>query len=414
MTELSIRTKAAFPKDDAVGSDVESVLDDTFAKRRQGKPIWEGKTTEWQHKSKPNVGWLPVQQRPDMEAFLCGNANSHNAAMDDYMQNVEDFGLAHSMDAGTSFARREMDLDAGSHNDWESASGSEVEIADDPASDYGWDSEILQDFKELSTSSDPMETVARILSKRTRQSGVQYLCVYEGSTTDDARWVPCGLLKSPTEKELARLFEETEALRIEQQEDNDNDTESGDSTEEEDKYDDEIIARVLQKQEELGLGSDDIVLYAGDDLFASPSPGAFSFDGARRLSAKRHPRSRGQRDPTFPSASAMADALSMDPYGGFDVMDIERPSLKYKKKGRRGQMPPELEDIDMNEQMQRSWEADRVKKRLRKVEREELRQQGLLGRKGKSPNLKVKYKGGVDMGDIAEEIREFLMGGMET
>ena len=105
----------------------------------------------------------------------------------------------------------------------------------------------------------------------------------------------------------------------------------------------------------------------------------------------------------------------MDPYNGFDIMDTERPSLKPKKKGRRGQMPFELlDDSDLNEQLQNAWENDRDKKRLKKAEREELRQQGLLGRKGKAPNLKVKYKDGIQMEDVLEEMREFLVGDMQT
>jgi hypothetical protein len=104
----------------------------------------------------------------------------------------------------------------------------------------------------------------------------------------------------------------------------------------------------------------------------------------------------------------------MDPYSGFDIMDTDRPSLRPKKKGRRGQMPPELDDSDLNEQLQNAWEADRSKKRLKKAEREQLRQQGLLGRKGKAPDLKVKYKNGIDMEDVVEEIREFMVGNMKT
>jgi hypothetical protein len=157
------------------------------------------------------------------------------------------------------------------------------------------------------------------------------------------------------------------------------------------------------------------MLYGGDEFFDSPAPAKFTSSGGYgRPNTKRQGRARGNRDPSFPSASAFADALDMDAYSGFDIMDTERPSLKLKKKGRRGQPPAALEDSDLNEQLQSSWAADRDKKRLKKAEREDLRQQGLLGRKGKSPNLKVKYQGGIVMEDIVEELREFLMGDMQT
>jgi hypothetical protein len=411
-----------------VGSDSDSVVEDHFAQRRGERPVWEGTTTAWQHRSKPNIGWLPVADRPDMDAFLRSDVNPRDAAMDDYMQNVEDFGLTGDMMGASGFARREMDLDAGSHNDWESLPGSQVE-QDDLPGDSGaakvndsWDSDMLRDLEDMSTSSDVMDTVERILSKRTRRSNLQYLCVYVGSVTDDARWLPATYLTSADEKKLIRAFEEEAYLRMLESSDSgstdgeeeDDDDDDDDEEEDDEELDDETIARVLQKQEELGLGSDEVLLYGADEYFSGPTNTKSFFGDYGRPNKKRQARTRGNRDPTFPSASAMADALAMDPYGGFDIMDTERPSLKPKKKGRRGQMPPELDDSDLNEQLQNSWEADRAKKRLKKAEREELRQQGLLGRKGKAPNLKVKYIGGISMEDVVEEIREFMLGNSQS
>lgn len=368
-----------------------------------------------------------------MSAFLAGDVNPRDAAMDDYMQNVEDFGLTDDMVAASTFARREMDLDAGSHNDWESASGSQA--GDVEAQSDSWNSEMLQDFEGMSTSSDVMDTVVQVLSKRNRKSGVQYLCVYEGSVVDDARWLPGSYLQSSAEKDLIQAFEAAFLLRkkaelgdssssdSERDEDDDDDDEDEDEDDDDDEFgdneelDDETIARVLQKQEELGLGADELMLFAADDYFrgSSRADDFIPLNGGRSNRRQQNRGGRRNREPTFPSASAMADALDMDPYNGFDIMDTERPSLKPKKKGRRGQMPFELlDDSDLNEQMQNAWENDRQKKRLKKAEREELRQQGLLGRKGKAPNLKVKYKDGIMMEDVVEEMREFLVGDMQT
>lgn len=433
-TATRVCIKASAEDSPESASDSDAVVQEQFERRRGGRPAWEGTTTEWQHRSKPNVGWLSNQDRPNMDAFLRGNVNPRDAAVDDYMQNIEDFGLAADAATASGFACREMDLDAGSHNDWESASDSqgaeehgkeegktyhEPHKSQEPQEPHdGWDSDMLHDLSQLSTSSDVMDTVARILAKRTRNNGPQYLCVYEGHVTDDARWLPCTFLKNPSEKLLVRAFEE-DAERREQQQSSSSEFADGDEEQgtdhDDEEFDDETIARVLQRQEELGLGSDEVLLYAGDEVFdvpfsAKPSPCGHT-SGSKRA---RQSRGRGNRETSFPSASALADALAMDPYGGFDIMDTERPSLRPKKKGRRGQMPPELEDPDLNEQLQSAWENDRAKKRLKKAEREELRQQGLLGRKGKSPNLKVKYQGGVTMEDVVEEIREFLIGDMQT
>lgn len=426
-------------------SDVEEVDQDQFAERRHGRPVWEGTTTEWVHRSKPGIGWLPPSERTHANMHPHSHTNPRDAALDDYMQNIEDFGFTHDLLTASAFACREMDLDAGSHNDWDPEAPSH-EGRHNHRDSEGWGSDLLQAFDDFSTSSDVAETVARILSKRTRQSGLQYLCVYEGSLIDDARWLPAAFLKSPNEKRMVQTFEaklmerdqqtptssdstgeyddvdgedEDEDEEEEEDEDDDDDDDDEEEDEDEDDYadelDDETIARILQKQEELGLGSDEMVLYGGDSFFKSSGSTKSSTFGAYRTSNKnRQSRKRGHREPSFPSASAMVDALEMDPYGGFDIMDTERPSLKPKKKGRRGQPPPELEDSDLNEQLQNAWAADRAKKRLKKAEREELRQQGLLGRKGKGPNLKVKYQGGIDMEDVVEELREFLVGDMHS
>jgi len=424
--DVSLRLKVTpvpTPVEDDEGSDADSVVQDLFANRLCGKPAWEGTTTPWEHRSKLGIGWMAVEDRPDMNAFLRGEVDPRNAAMDDYMQNVQDFGLTDEMlgKSGSGFARREMGADTSSSQGWVSAPNSEGEGEQDNEVEArgsdDWDSDMLRDMDDMSTSSDVMDTIVRILSKRTRNHNLSYLCVYEGSVTDDARWLPATYLTSGPEKALIKAFEEKVYIRSLEESSDSGSTDEEDDTEDDEELDDETIARVLQKQEELGLGSDEVLLYAGDAYFGGGKGTKASFKGHHhqsRPNMKRQSQGRGRRVPTFPSASAMVDALDADPYGAFDIMDTERPSLKPKKKGRRGQAPPELEDPDLNDQLQQSWEADRAKKRLKKAEREELRQQGLLGRKGKAANLKVKYKGGADMDDVLSEIREFMVGDMQT
>lgn len=371
--------------------------------------MWMTNTTSWESRSKPGIGWLPVQDRPEMASFINGTIDPKAAALEDYMQNIrEDVEADASL--ASSFAHRAIGVGSG-----------DVWVPENTDfKESGWTSDLLQDFDGFSTSSDVMDTIERIVATRVRKSGIQYLVLYEGSTSDDAHWLPASFLTSKKDLELVQLFK-AENLSLSRRFGGGSNTgisslsdQDDEDEEEAGMYDDERLARVLQRQEDLGLGSNEVVLYGGDDTFDRPTS-TFTSSSERfdRPSKKRQARSR-RSEPSFPSASAMADALDTDPYGGFDIMDAERPSLRPRKKGRRGQMPPELSDSDLNEQLQSAWDADRQKKRLKKAEREELRKLGLLGRRGKAPDLSVKYKDGVSMNDVVEEVREFMFSDMQT
>lgn len=118
---------------------------------------------------------------------------------------------------------------------------------------------------------------------------------------------------------------------------------------------------------------------------------------------KRH--EVGSLQPSLPTATAWVDA-----YDGFDVMDFERPSLRKKPKGRKGKLVLDISDSELEASMQMAWDNDRVKKKERKQEREELRSRGLLGSKTGKADLKQKYKEGMGLQAIKEEIKMFLMG----
>jgi hypothetical protein len=113
--------------------------------------------------------------------------------------------------------------------------------------------------------------------------------------------------------------------------------------------------------------------------------------------------------PSFPSASAFADALDSDPYFGFDIMDFDRPSLRKKPKGKQAIPELVLSDSEFEIELQEAWQNDRRKKKLRKKEREELRAQGLLGRKSGNPDLKAKYSKEMNMEQFMNELRSFLL-----
>lgn len=176
---------------------------------------------------------------------------------------------------------------------------------------------------------------------------------------------------------------------------------------------DEEIARILAKQEELGIAGDDLYLFddSGFGDLDTARAGLDSVVGGTGRRAKRR-GNRGRKSDHFPDATLMADVLEEDPYGGFDVMDFDRPSLKNKVKGRKS-LPDELEGLSDEEliaDLQSSWANDRKKKANKKAEREELRSMGLLGRghkKGKV-DMNARYGEGMNMNHLRMELEEFL------
>lgn len=249
-----------------------------------------------------------------------------------------------------------------------------------------WDTSNIEDLDDLSTSDGVMGEVQGIFSKRERKSGVQYLVVWEDQTMDEARWVPVTTLTSVTAQAHIKEFEAEEKLVTQfaavsdDEDDNDDDSIGSDDEDEDvadekdllqrkiDQMDDEQIARLLAKQEELGMGSDELLLFddAGDadeeEVFTVPR-GDLNF---MLPSTKKTRSKRPRRD--FPAATALADA-----YDGFDVMNFERPSLKKKPKGRKGKLIlDDVSDSELEESMRTAWDNDRIKKKERKQEREEV------------------------------------------
>lgn len=188
-----------------------------------------------------------------------------------------------------------------------------------------------------------------------------------------------------------------------------------------DQMTDEQLARLFAKQQEFGYDGDDLILDNGEYLSHSDVDGVGDVETARKglanISNFSYGRSRNKRrsgDGFFPSASVLADTV--DQYGdeGFDIMDLDRPSLRPTKRGRKGGLPPAMEalsDEDIKDTLRDQWSNDRDKKRLKKAEREELRMQGLLGRSGKfgKVDLSVKYIGGITIGQVHSELRIFLL-----
>lgn len=300
-----------------------------------------------------------------------------------------------------------------------------------------WDSADLEDFDDISTTDEEIGEVAQVLRQRSRPSGEQYLVTAVGKDTSDACWVPLAKLTSSSAAEKIRAFEQIREARIlETTGDSDEDSESDealedliDDIESEDdenarilkhtaRMTDEQIARALAKQEELGLGGDELLLFDGqvgdgddideddedDDDFAR-GDGFIPFSSKTHLSSRTKSRRNRRQHQSFPPAEAFADALEQDPYGAFDVMDFDRPSLRPKKKGRKSDFPFDLGPVDeeLAEQLRSTWSKDREKKAARKREKMEVREAALLEASERSHPAAIKA-----------EIQQFLIQEADT
>ncbi|EXJ89759.1 hypothetical protein A1O3_02826 [Capronia epimyces CBS 606.96] len=350
------------------------------------------------------------------------------AIMRDYIENLAFDDDSEEEDAGGRGGRSNehykfFDGSVQANQKVQTSSGTAIKETVGQAID--WDSADLEDFDDLSTTDEDVVEITQVLRHRVRPSGSQYLVTASGQDTSEARWILQGKLKSASALKEIRIFEEIRSMDIEDTESSDTESESDEALddlveniESEDEENarilkhtsrmtDEQIARALAKQEELGLGGDELMLFDGE--FGDDDDNEDEFAGDKDFipfSSKAHLSSRGKskrnrrhRD-NFPPAEAFADALEQDPYGAFDIMDFDRPSLRPKKKGRKSDLPFELglEDEELAEQIRNAWSKDREKKASRKREKQEAREAALLEASGRNAPVVIKA-----------EIRQFLV-----
>jgi hypothetical protein len=156
--------------------------------------------------------------------------------------------------------------------------------------------------------------------------------------------------------------------------------------------DDETFARLLAKQEELGMGGDDLAIFSS----------SFAQTGSR----KKAGAGRALRGPA--SASQVADA--------FDNLDLADWShLTGQSRKRRSKQPPNfnVDDSELESTMNTAWARDRERKKSRKLEREALRAEGLLDKNADPDDLRVKYRTGMKLDDVKTELTAFLLGSGE-
>lgn len=112
------------------------------------------------------------------------------------------------------------------------------------------------------------------------------------------------------------------------------------------------------------------------------------------------------------SAAITLDEPDFLDYGEFDIMDRQRPSIQNRGNMKCRHFNIEPCDMIFENRMQLVWEGDRAKKKLRKQARENLRQLGLLDKKGKV-SLNSQYARGFSIGHVEEQIKNFLQSSKE-
>ena len=348
--------------------------------------------------------------------------------MEDYMANI----LAGENRDGndTMFSTNEYDTDT--LDGWRGKEENSTPDLTGHESGDSWTSGVIRDFDEFSTSSERFEVINKVLAKRERSSGIQYLVIGDGLSIDEARWLPHDSLSTlddaanlfskfdHEEAGIEHLLEGTrfdDSLNDEAQIETDvqealDDLEADKGSKGRDRIciTDEQIAMLLTEQKVLDMGSGDLVPYHG---IAGLRPIGTQSDPLHMTTSSRKVRPLDEKriSQGFPSATAFAQALEEDPYMGFDIMDHERPSLRKKPKGRRGKLNVELSDSEFELKLQTARKNDRSKKNARKREREELRLQGLLGIKNKTksnPGSKARHTDGMSILQIRDEIKQFM------
>ncbi|KAM0362783.1 hypothetical protein ACHAP4_001531 [Fusarium culmorum] len=172
----------------------------------------------------------------------------------------------------------------------------------------------------------------------------------------------------------------------ESDEDSEHDSDANNGDDPASDIDDETLARLIAGHE-LGydLGMEDVNF--GDSLNDSDSDGE------------------------EPTKKSKRQQMLVD---DFDMMDWDRPSLRPRKgKGARAQINFNLSDSELEATLQTSWKNDRLKKSERKRQREEMRALGILGKKTNPDDLRIKYPDGMNMDQVGDEMRTFMISGDE-
>ena len=116
--------------------------------------------------------------------------------------------------------------------------------------------------------------------------------------------------------------------------------------------------------------------------------------------------SKGAFDPAF----ALTISLDQESYTDLEVIDHDWSGLKTRRMRRQGALPSDVSDTELETHLSSARQKDRLKKQVKKQGREELRAQGLLGKKNKKKSdLLAKYLEGMTTDQIKDEIKAFIV-----
>jgi hypothetical protein len=267
----------------------------------------------------------------------------------------------------------------------------------------------MKDLKHLSISDKLSLEIGQIFSKRLKNTAIQYLVTVKGEMPDSARWIAQELLTMPGTDEKIRDFERNlkSGSLLQKEEDGYSHMPTigtlPDSRADQNPQPTDDNSQGLSANKDQDDWDD-----VSDDTADPDSSDDLLLHVQRQGSITRRRESRGSKK-IFPSAAAFVDALEHNPYLDFDIMDFDRPSLKKKPKGRRQIANLELSDSDLELHLEAAWEKDRSRKKARKQQREQLRSQGLLGRKPGKPDLETKYTSGMSIDHLKAELEYFLL-----
>ncbi|KAF3923324.1 hypothetical protein ABW21_db0203266 [Orbilia brochopaga] len=296
--------------------------------------------------------------------------------MNDYIQNLQENGeMGDGLFSLRLLGTQLPDLDDTEH---------QVTSSNPPLSDEGPTS----DGSDTKSSDEPPWDVNTpvVIGKRYGDSGVEYLFKPAGSQVGEAIWLESGDMTH----DIQHLIDHFEASL------GDVDIHGWDRTQ------DDTVEMLREQQ-----GQDEDEGFDLDDMI-------------NMMNGKQNKRG------IFPNASKLADA-----YDDFDIMDRSRVSLmgprqrKLRKRDIGYQLPPQfLDDGDMgmdeaeaeiDAELHKFIANDREKKRIRKQEREELRQAGLLGNKASKPgamDFRSFSTNSSPVSQVHASITSFLMNGL--
>lgn len=180
---------------------------------------------------------------------------------------------------------------------------------------------------------------------------------------------------------------------------------------------DEQIARTLNKQAQLGISGDEIVIFDANglvgDIYERPLEDIDTADSSRLSRSMRSGKSSKGHTRLESSARISTESFGSDAYNAFDTVGYGRPSLPRRpRSGNRSDPLFELPDLSVQEDIHATWAKDRVKKKQRKREREELRAQGLLGKKSKK-NVSSGLRTSINIQHLKDDIKAFLLSSIQ-